>query len=450
MPVQTQIACPNCRQPVRAAIDQLFDVSANPTDKQRFLAGQFNFIQCPTCGYQGQIASPLVYHDADKELLLSFFPVELSMPRPEQEKLVGRLVNQVIRNLPAEKRKGYLFKPGQALTLQGLVERVLEADGITREMLDAQRKQANLVQQLLRAPAETLAELIRGRDAEIDETFFQLFSLAANAGAATADPRTVERLEQVQQALLEHSTFGQDLKAQQADIEAAARALQAVGNKLTQEKFVELVATAPNEDQAMAMVGMVRGGVDYNFFQLLTRRVDRARGAEKERLTALREKILEFTKQVDEANAAHARAASEALNALLQAPDPAALLPRLLPQMDETFLAVLSANLQAAEQSGRKDVVERLNRIGELVMEVLAESAPPEVRFINELLSQPDDEAARQYIRGRAAELNQQYFDALTYVTADLRKNGQKETAERLEKLEEIVMREAMAARLRG
>lgn len=446
-PVQTTIACPNCRQPVRAQIDQLFDVTANPADKQRFLRGQFNLLQCPNCRYAGMVATPLVYHDADKELLLTYFPMELAMPKPEQEKLVGRLVNQVMTALPAEKRKGYLFKPSEVFTLQGMGDRVLEADGVTREMMDAQRKKATLLQEMLRAPAESLAALVQQHDPDIDEAFLQLLSLA---GAGAADQRTAERLAAVQQALLDHSSIGRDLKAQQADMEAAAKAVQSAGDRLTQEKFLELVVKAPNENQAMAMVGMVRNGVDYNFFQMLTRRIEKASGEEKARLTSLRDKILEFTKEIDAAAEAQAKAAGEMLKALLAAQDPQAMLDRLLPQMDETFLAVLSANLQAAEQAGNKDLVEKLSRIGDAIMAAIAESAPPEIQFINELLSQPGDEEAARLIRARAKELNQQMFDTMGYVAEDLRKNGRADTAERLEKLQGLAMAEAMAAKFKS
>ena len=44
---QTRINCPNCRQPLMADIDQLFDVARDPSAKQRLLSVSFNYIQCP-------------------------------------------------------------------------------------------------------------------------------------------------------------------------------------------------------------------------------------------------------------------------------------------------------------------------------------------------------------------------------------------------------------------
>ena len=73
----TQAQCPNCKQPITADVQQLFDVSANADDKNRLLGGAVNVLRCPHCGYQGGLTTPVVYHDASKELLLTFFPPEL-------------------------------------------------------------------------------------------------------------------------------------------------------------------------------------------------------------------------------------------------------------------------------------------------------------------------------------------------------------------------------------
>ena len=137
---KTHINCPNCRQPLMADVDQLFDAGADPSAKSKLISGSFNQIRSPSCGYQGNLSTPLVYHDPDKELLLTYFHPDLGKTRDEQERMIGALINQAVNRLPQEKRKGYLLRPQSVLTLQGLVERILEGDGITREMLQAQQQ----------------------------------------------------------------------------------------------------------------------------------------------------------------------------------------------------------------------------------------------------------------------------------------------------------------------
>ena len=63
---KTRINCPNCRQPVVAEIEQLFDIGADPQAKQKLLSGAVNVLQCQSCGYVGSLATPLVYHDPEK------------------------------------------------------------------------------------------------------------------------------------------------------------------------------------------------------------------------------------------------------------------------------------------------------------------------------------------------------------------------------------------------
>ena len=172
MPV-TQINCPQCRQPISADVQQVFDLSADPAAKNRLLSGQVNVAQCPSCGYNGALSTPVVYHDASKELLLTFVPPELALPRDEQEKVIGGLIKQVVDALPAEERKGYLFSPQSALTYQGMLERILEEDGITKEMIDAQQKRMNLVQRLATITDDEALELVvKEEEANIDQEFF--------------------------------------------------------------------------------------------------------------------------------------------------------------------------------------------------------------------------------------------------------------------------------------
>jgi len=101
-----QTACPRCKQPILAEVQLLFDMNTDPTAKQKLLGRTTNTARCQACGYEGLISTPIVYHDPQKELLLTFFPGELGLPLNEQEKQIGPLINQVVNALPVEKRKG--------------------------------------------------------------------------------------------------------------------------------------------------------------------------------------------------------------------------------------------------------------------------------------------------------------------------------------------------------
>jgi hypothetical protein len=297
---RTVVNCPNCKRPVQAEIQQLFDLNQDPSAKQKLLSGAFNLIQCPNCGFRGAAAMPIVYHDPDKELLLTFVPPELALPSNEQERIVGGLINQVMNHLPQEKRKAYLLQPQQTLTMQGLIERVLEADGITKEMLQAQQQRLSLIQRLLLASSVDIQkELIHQEDQSIDEQFFALLDRLIEVSMAGGDEQSAQKLGELQKIVMEESTFGRELSHQVREVEAALASLREAGQSLDRKKLLELVIDAPNEERLRALVSFARAGMDYQFFQLLSERIDRARGDGRARLVKLRDTLLQYTQEYD-------------------------------------------------------------------------------------------------------------------------------------------------------
>jgi hypothetical protein len=448
-PVKTQVSCPNCRMPVAATLEQLFDVNQDSSAKQRFLSGRFNMIHCSNCGYQGQVASPILYHDPDKEMLLTYVPMELGLPQAEQERLVGRLMNDVINKLPQEKRKGYLLNPKPAFTLQGMMERVLEADGVTKEMLDSQRAKVQLLQNLLTVSEDQWPRLIKEHDSEIDVTLFQLMSASAEATAAGAGPgnqAAAQKMLALQNALLQNSSFGAQIRSRQDKVEGVARELQGLGKKLTADKLLELVINARDDDKLAAYVSLARGGMDYAFFEALTRRIDRATVEEKQRLSQVREQLLELTQELDKAAQAQMAEASNLLRKLMEAPDLNKALRENLDQIDDAFLAVLNLNLEAAQKAKRSDALARLTLISDAISRLMQESAPPELKFIDELLQMQPETAAEDVLKNRPAVVTPELVDAMNYLGESLRQGGQTDLADRLERLRGVAVGELMRA----
>src|SRR5690606_4223876 len=139
----------------------------------------------------------------------------------------------VINNLPQEKRKGYLLRPQETLTLQGLIERVLEGEGITREMIQAQQQRLSLIQRLMDADEKSVAEIAAQEDAQIDGQFFALLRRLIEASLMGGDQASAQRLAELQEQLLPLTTFGKEMQAQAQEIEAAMADLQAAGRELS-------------------------------------------------------------------------------------------------------------------------------------------------------------------------------------------------------------------------
>jgi hypothetical protein len=443
---RTTIRCPNCRQPITADVEQLFDVGKDPANRQRFLSGAINLVQCPHCGYQGNLATPIVYHDPDKELLLTFVPPEIGLPRDEQERLIGGLINQVVTALPQERRKAYLFRPQSFLTQQSLVERVLEAEGITKEMIEAQQKRLNLLQRLLGASEDVMAEIVKQEDAIMDADFFSLLRRLVDAAMMGGDQEAAQQLAQLQQRLVPITSYGRELQEQTQEIEAAVNELRSAGRELNQDKMLDLVLKATNETRMRAYVSLARPLLDYTFFQKLSERIDRARGDGRTRLVEIREKLLEWTRQVDQQIEQRAQASRQMLDEILNTENISETMGQALPAVDEFFVQELNRQYDEARKAGDLDKLSKLQKVVDVLQQ--ASAAPPEVQLIEELLEAPDDQTRRQMMEEHRDEITPEFLQVLAGFISQVESGEDQEVIERLRSLNRQALRFSMEKNL--
>lgn len=445
---RTQVSCPNCRQPVVAEIDQLFDVNADPSAKTRLLSGSYNLIQCQYCGYQGNLATPIVYHDADKELLLTFMPPELGLPRNEQERLIGGMINQVINKLPQEKRKGYLLNPQSTLTMQGLIERVLEADGITREMIQAQQQRMNLLQRLASASDESVrAEIARQEEDLMDAEFFGLLNRLLEVAMMGGDRESAQQLSELQKSLLPLTSYGRDIQSQAAEVEAAIKDLQAVGKELTREKLLDLIINAPNETRLNALVSLTRPGLDYSFFQLLSERIDRARGDGRKRLVDLRAKLLEMTQEIDRQMEAHRQQTRQLIEQILKTDDISAATSQALGAVDEIFIEELQHLMDETRKQGDLEKSARLQQIVDVLQQA---SAPPELGIVEEFLDAPDEKARQVFLEANDQMITPEFMELLGNISMQAQTGEDKEFASHVAAANRQALRYTMQKNMLG
>ena len=451
---QTQIACPRCRKMIPAQVEQLFDVTSDPAAKQRLLGRVSNYARCQFCGFEGPLATPIVYHDNDKELLLTYFPPELGLPVNEQEKLVGPMITQVTNKLPAEKRKGYLLRPQSFLTYQSMIEKILEKDGVTKEMLDEQQKRVGLIQRLMEAASpEVRTAIIKENTALLDETFFALFNRLLEAALQSGQQAAAQAMAALQEELLENSEYGRKVRAQMGELEAAVKTLQEAGQGLTREKLLEIFLSAPSEARLQALVSMTRNGLDYSFFQILTDRIDKSRGEERARLEDLRTKILEYTNQIDKAVEQQMKQADQLIESLLVAPDIVqATVQNLAAFQSDVVVQVLETKLQEASRKKDNDRIQKLQQVVAVLQQA---STPPELVLINELLEVADDETVLAHkLKEHEAELSEELSGMIAGLMNQVEQQAAKdpnasEILKRLETLYRALLKKSMQKNLR-
>jgi len=410
---QTQISCPRCRQPIAANVEQLFDVSHEPASKQRLLGGQSNYARCPHCGYEGRLATPVIYHDNEKELLLTFFPPELGLPLNEQEKMIGPLIKQVVDRLPPEKRKGYLFKPTANFTYESMIETILNKDGISSEMIKAQQERVMLIEKLIQMTSpDARLELIKQNEKNIDEQFFGLFSRIAQNAMQSGQEPIARALIELQKQLLEETAFGRELKESVAEMEAATKVLQEAGRSLTREKLLDFVIEAKSDARIRAYVSLARGGMDYPFFQALTEKVEKATGEEKARLESIREKALGFVAEVDKQMEARFKQVQDFIESILEQEDVEKATRENIEGFTQDSVEVVNQLLQQASEKNDYARMGKLQKMVQVLQE--ASAPPPEIAFVEQLLQASDAAGVEQMLKDNDAMVNQSFLDALS------------------------------------
>ena len=432
---QTTTPCPRCGGQMIADVQQIFDVGVDPMDKERLLRGAANIAVCPSCGYQSQIAMPIVYHDPEKELLLTYFPSELNMPLPEQEKVLGPMITKVVNSLPPEKKKGYLFQPRSMLTYDTLFETILEADGITKEMLNEQKYKGELIRRLLQTSPESLTEVIHQEESHIDQSFFLMLNNTLDAAVQMRDKKSFEALKNLQEVLFKETEFGRELKVQADFTQKAIKDLQELGGNLNRDTLLDLVLNSPADIYLQTLTGLARSGMDYEFFTKLSSRIDSAEGEEKEKFAAIRTQLLDLTQRIDKALAEEKEARRRLLEEILKQDDMESAVYQAVRAIDQQFTDVVNEELAAARKDGDFMRSGKLQQLLDIIGKLY--TAPEEINRLETMLGAESEDALKALIE----EEPEMAGDEMKKLVAELIEEGRTQnslTPEVMEKLQMI------------
>jgi len=435
-----------------AEIQQLFDLNTDPDAKQKLLSGAANTIQCQACGYQGLYPTPIVYHDPEKEMLLTYFPSELGVSINEQEKMVGPLIKRVVNDLPMEKRKAYLFQAQSMLTYQTMMEKILEADGVTKDMLDAQQKKLQLIQRLLStASVDSRKEIIKQEEALIDETFFGLLNRLVEATIAQGDKQSAQQLALFQQELLQETKVGQEIQEKMKSSQKAMEDLQEAAKAgLTREKLLDLLIEAPDEIYINTLIGMVRSGLDYEFFQILSQKIDATSDSDKKtKLSSLRDFLVEVTRQIDVQIQEEKQHARETLNKILAEVKIEVGLEKYGNELNDFFVEAVQEGLQEARKAADLEKISKLGQLNSMIEE--ASKPPAEIQFVETLLQAPDAESIQTLLNEKPEVINDEFLQLLANLINQTEQQGnQQALVTKLKEIQKVVTKTLMAKNLKG
>jgi len=193
-----------------------------------------------------------------------------------------------------------------------------------------------------------------------------------------------------------------------------------------------------DDDEVSAIAFAARPALDYKFFESLTKRVDEAQGAEKERLTRIRERLLDLTQQLDQAAREGIEDSVSLLQEIINAPSPRSAVREHVEEIDDVFMSVLSRNMEAASQKGDKALMSRLGMVYEEIMGLMQESAPPEVQFINDLVMAPYPDGTRQILSENREAVTPELLDLIGRMADEMAQGEDEGVAEMAKRLRDI------------
>ncbi|MFO7918459.1 MAG: CpXC domain-containing protein [Anaerolineae bacterium] len=423
----TQVTCPQCNRNFVVSIQTIIDVGEEPELKEQLLRGELNYAECPECGAGGVISTPLLYHDPERELLISFIPPQLDMSADEREELTGRLINSVMNNLPEEERKGYFFQPKTALSLESFYDMILEADGISREVLRAHRERVQLIDRLMaaREDEKELDRLVQENRDQLDYEFFLTLSNLTEA----YEGEEAQHVQELREALLER-----------VDISIPSTASEGA----SYDDLIQMLQETDDDEAFRQAVALNRSRLDYGFFQNLTTKIDAARSADDDQtvqeLTSLRERILEEIEEQDRMVQEAQDRAALLLMRLSEADDLEAAMREHTDELDTVFFVLLNRYRETAEKEDDTERVEKLEAIMDAAQEALEEQLPPEARLINRLLRAEYPEETDQILEEHRSLLTNEFLATYDNYISRFEQQGDQEAVEHLQEIREQVV----------
>jgi hypothetical protein len=233
----------------------------------------------------------------------------------------------------------------------------------------------------------------------------------------------------VRNKLLEVSSEGKVVKAR-------SEALEAFRAGPTRDKLLELLIKTPDERTRELLIGLGQPLLDYSFFQAFTARVEATLDEkEKKRLEGLRSEVLAVRDRLEEATRALFEERAGLLRDLLLSDNPDELARRRFQELDQAFLSVLSINLKDAQAAGDQKAVQSLQSLWNLVVQLMEETLPPELRLFNRLMSTEDDAQVEKLLQENHSLVNERLVQFMEQTETNMREEGSTEAADHLVKV---------------
>lgn len=421
------LKCPQCSKPTTVQIEQIFDYNVNPSALYIFFDETINAIQCDNCGFYGKIAVPIVYHDPDKELLFTFVPSELGIPRDEQEKIIGNLIKVIIESLPSEKRKAYLLNPQSFFTYESLIDKLNQTYNLKTENIEESKQKLDIIRRIIAAESmEQIDTIIKEEKDQIDEQLFiHLSQIIESIAGNDSTQQVVQSLELKYNRLLSNTEAGKHILQGLKEINEVRNMLEEAGDFITREKILNIaIASSDSEQKIRYLVSNTRPLMDYTFFQLLTEKIANAKSTEQKKLMELRSILLSETENIDKDIETLRTQAKEHFDKMIQSPDIESVVLENLPLINNFFIERVNYELIEAIQEGDQKKEEKIKKMQAIINKLVF---PSKAQFFMDLINLPDEKTVRDYIINNHIIVDNKFINDLEMIKGSLPENTSKE-----------------------
>jgi hypothetical protein len=426
-----------------ADVHQTIDVGQEPQLKAQLLNGAINVGVCPQCGTATQVSAPLVYHDPAHQLFMIFVPPEANLNQVQREEMIGRFTRQVMDATPPEQRRAYLFQPQMILTMQTFMEKVLETEGITKEMIDRQRRQVELLQTLAGADKDVADHLIKERSKEIDEEFFAILQSYVETASQMNDNKQLIPLINLRAKLMTETAVGRRMEKRQVALHKLSQDAKKQGGLTPNMLLKHILQNQKNTEvvETLAMSG--QSALTYQFFQLLTAEIEKLEKAKDKpavgRLTEIRRRLLEFQEALRKRSEQIVTQAEQLLQQIMNAEDKEAAVLANLNRIDDAFMYVLSNRIAQADQRRQTSEAQTLNQIYNFIMEQTSQHAPPEVQLLNDLLEAETEPEQARLLDDNRELLSTELVQVVDMLRERAGEEGQPEMSDKLRHIKTMI-----------
>jgi hypothetical protein len=195
---------------------------------------------------------------------------------------------------------------------------------------------------------------------------------------------------------------------------------------------------------------MVRSGVDYEFFQLLSQKIEETTDPEKKaKLSNLRDFLVEVTKQIDAQIQEEKTKARETLTKILSEPNIEVGLEKYGNELNDFFVEAVKEGLEEARKAADLEKIAKLGQLNSMIEE--ANKPPAEIQFVEALLKAPDAESIKSLLNEKPEVLNDEFLQLLAGLINQTEQQGnQQALVTRLKEIQKVAMKALMAKNLKN